>query len=426
MHSWTHALRASEDIARPGETKPRAAGFMRAPWLAYEVMRDEAGPLWQEPETGVVFVLNYALAEEVMRSHTRFSSFADRAAMRKGGLPEEVLKIKAEGWPFALTMVQNDGPTHDAYRKLVGPFFLPRKLRLIEPFLAQRIGELLNAIDAKGGRSDFFPDFAVPLPVSVIGQYLGMRHLGDDTVKRWSDAFADEIGFLTSETRAVEIARLTLECHKTMVALCDKRRGGSGEDIITALANTTGPGGEPLGNPELLSILTQLMVAGNETTTSTLGFALLRLARDPELFARLKGAPQTIAPFIEEVLRLESPIQGQFRTAVGDQELGGHLIPDGTMLHVRFGAANRDPVVWGQDADELQLGHRPPKPHMAFGNGIHFCVGAALSRLEMRLALGEILARYHTVRLAIPEEDLPFRTNFHQRGMTSLPLEFER
>ena len=426
MHSWMHALSASEDIARSGETNPRAAGFMRAPWLAYEAMREETGPLWQEPETGVVFVLDYALAEEAMRNHTRFSSFADRAAMRKGGLPEEVLKIKAEGWPFALTMVQNDGPTHDAYRKLVGPFFLPRKLRLVEPFVAQRIGELLDAIDAKGGRSDFFPDFAVPLPVSVIGQYLGMRHLGDDTVKLWSDAFADEIGFLTSDTRAVEIARLTLECHKTMVALCEERRGGRGEDIITVLANATGPGGEPLGNPELLSILTQLMVAGNETTTSTLGFAILRLARDPELFARLKDAPQTIAPFLEEVLRLDSPIQGQFRTAVGDQELGGHLVPDGTMLHVRFGAVNRDPAVWGKEADELQLGRRPPKPHMAFGNGIHFCVGAALSRLEMRLALGEILARYRTVRLAVPEEELPFRTNFHQRGMTSLPLEFER
>jgi cytochrome P450 len=424
MHSWTQALSASEDIVRPGETKPRAAGFMRAPWLAYEAMREETGPLWQEPETGVVFVLDYALAEEAMRNHTRFSSFADRAAMRKGGLPEEVLKIKAEGWPFALTMVQNDGPTHDAYRKLVGPFFLPRRLKLMEPFIEAQIAELLDAIDAKGGACDFFPCFAVPLPVSVIGEYLGMRHLGDDTVKRWSDAFADEIGFLTSDTRAVEIARLTLECHKTMVALCNERRGGNGEDIITALANATAPDGNPLGNPELLSILTQLMVAGNETTTATLGFALLRIARDPELFARLKAEPHTIAPFIEEVLRLDSPIQGQFRTAVGDQELGGYPIPDGTMLHVRFGAANRDPAVWGQDAGELQLGCRPPKPHMAFGNGIHFCVGAALSRLEMRLALGEILARYRTVRLAGPEEDLPFRTNFHQRGMTSLPLEF--
>lgn len=397
---------------------------MRRPWKAYEAMRAD-GPLWTEPDTGVVFVLDYALAEEVMRNHRRFSSYADRAAMREGGLPQQVLDMKAKGWPLALTMVQNDEPSHDDYRKLVGSFFLPRRLRLMEPFVEQRISELLDVIDGKNGVCDFFPDFAVPLPVSVIGEYLGMRHLGDDTVKRWSDAFADEIGFLTSDERAIEIASLTLECHRAMVALCDDRRGAEGNDIITSLANATKPDGEHLENPELISILTQLMVAGNETTTSTLGFSLLRLARDPALFERLRASPDLVAPFLEEVLRLDSPIQGQFRKAVGDQQLGDHLIPDGTMLHIRFGAANRDAAVWGETDDEVQLDRKPPKPHMAFGNGIHFCVGAALSRLEMRLAITEILTRYKGVELTCSEEELPFRTNFHQRGMTTLPLEFE-
>lgn len=415
----------TDDFARPGELKPRAAGFMRRPQDAYRAMR-ATGPLWTEPETGVVFVLDYDLAEQVMRNHQRFSSFADRAAMRKGGLPPEVLEIKAQGWPLALTMVQNDGPTHEDYRKLVGPFFLPRRLRQMEPFVTSRITELLDAIDAKGGRSDFFPDFAVPLPVSVIAQYLGMRHLGDDTVKRWSDAFADEIGFLTSDARAVEIARLTLECHRAMIALCEERRGGTGEDIITALANAQKPDGSPLEAGELLSILTQLMVAGNETTTSTLGFALLHLATDPALLERLQAHPEQIVPFLEEVLRLESPIQGQFRRAQGEQQLGEHLIPDGTMLHIRFAAANRDERVWGPESDAVQLDRKPPKPHMSFGNGIHFCVGAALSRLEMRLALEQILARYRAIRLLCEPDELPFRTNFHQRGMTALPLEFVR
>ncbi len=389
-------------------------------------MRASGGPLWTEPETGVVFVLDYALAEEVMRNHQRFSSFADRAAMRKGGLPPEVLAIKAQGWPLALTMVQNDGPSHDHYRKLVGPFFLPRRLRLMEPFVAGRITELLDAIDAKGGHCDFFPDFAVPLPVSVIAQYLGMRHLGDETIKHWSDAFADEIGFLTSDARAIAIANLTLECHRAMHALCVERRGQTGDDIITALANATGPDGAPLEPGELLSILTQLMVAGNETTTATLGFALLRLASDAALLETLQETPALIAPFLEEVLRLDSPIQGQFRKAVGDQQLGGHHIADGTMLHIRFAAANRDEEVWGPPSDAVRIDRKPPKPHMAFGNGIHFCVGAALSRLEMRLALEQIITRYRAIRLLCDPDDLPFRTNFHQRGMTALPLELVR
>jgi cytochrome P450 len=398
---------------------------MRRPHEAYRAMR-ASGPLWTEPGTGVIFVLDYDLAEEVMRNHQRFSSFADRAAMRAGGLPPEVLEIKAQGWRLDLTMVQNDGPSHDYYRRLVGPFFLPRRLRMMEPFIKARITDLLDAIDAKGGHSDFFPDFAVPLPVSVIAHYLGMRHLGDDTIKRWSDAFADEIGFLTSDARAIEIAKLELECHRAMLALCNERRGRSGHDIITALANANGPDGAPLTPGELLSILTQLMVAGNETTTATLGFALLRLASDASLLARLQAAPALITPFLEEVLRLDCPIQGQFRKALGDQQLRGHLIPDGTMLHVRFAAANRDERVWGAHSDTIQIESRPAKPHMAFGCGIHFCVGAALSRLEMRLALEQILARYRTIRLLSEPDSLPFRTNFHQRGMTSLPLEFVR
>lgn len=416
-------MSATEEAAWTEEPRPRAAGFMRCPHKAYRAMR-ATGALWTEPGTGVVFVLDYDLAEYVMRNHQRFSSYADRAAMREGGLPPEVLEIKAQGWPLALTMVQNDAPSHDDYRKLVGPFFLPSRLRRMEPFVTARISELLDAIDAKSGVCDFFPDFAVPLPVSVIGEYLGMRHLGDDTIKQWSDAFADEIGFLTSDARAVGIARLTLACHRAMVDLCEERRGGSGEDIITALANARKPDGAALETGELLSILTQLMVAGNETTTAALGFALFRLAMEPDLHARLRAAPDLVPRFLEEVLRLDSPIQGQFRRAEGDQQLGEHLIPAGTMLHVRFASANRDQRVWGPDADAVQLDRKQHKPHMAFGNGIHFCVGAALSRLEMRLALGQILARYSAIRLLCDPAEIPFRTNFHQRGMTALPLEF--
>lgn len=398
---------------------------MRAPHLAYKTMRSQ-GPLWQEPDTGVWFVLEYALAEEVMRNHQRFSSDVNRVAMRKGGLPEEALRIRSQGWALAPTLSNNDAASHEDYRKLVGPFFLPRRLRLIEPFILDRIATLLDAIDDSDGKCDFFASFAVPLPVSVIGEYLGMRHFGDDVLKRWSDAFADEIGFLTSDDRAVEIASLTLECHRAMVALCDERRGRKGEDVISALANAQLTDGRPLENGELLSILTQLLVAGNETTTATLGFALRRLAESPDLFELLRQEPDRISSFLEEILRLESPIQGQFRRAVGEQRLGPATIPDGTLIHVRFASANRDEQIWGEDKDMVRLDRKLPKPHMAFGNGIHFCVGAALSRLEMKLALKEILSRYRSVSLLCDRQELPFRTHFHQRGMTALPLEFAR
>jgi cytochrome P450 len=403
--------------------RPREAGFMDDPERAYRVMREQA-PVWCEPDTGTWFVTSYSCAEEVMRNHDRFSSLVDRVAMRKGGLPEKAKKIREQAWRLVPTLSHNDAPSHNDYRGLVGSFFMPRKLKLIQPFVEERIETLLAIIDEKGGRCDFLDAFSVPLPVSVISEYLGMRHLGDETLKIWSDAFADEIGFLTDDNRAIEIAQLTLDCQNAMVKLSDERRGGTGEDIITALANAKLPDGRSLENEEILSILVQLLVAGNETTTSTLNFLVINLAQSPDILARLRKEPSIVGQFIEEILRIESPIQGQFRKAVGDQKLGGETIPDGALIHVRFGSTNHDEAVWGCKPLNINLEKRQPKPHMAFGNGIHFCVGAALSRLELKHALQAIINRYSKIRLEVAVDQLSFCTHFHQRRHERLPLEF--
>lgn len=399
---------------------PRAPGFMAAPHEAYRALR-ALGPLFHEAGTGIFYVLDHALASEVMRAPERFSSTVDRAAMREGGIPPRVQEIRARGWPLALTLSHNDGPSHDAYRALVAPFFTPRALKAIRPFVEAKAGALVAALPAESP-VDLIAELAVPLPIAVIGQLLGMGHLGEATLKRWSDAFADEIGFLTSEARAIEIAEEALACHRAMMALVEERRGGNGADVITALANAEIEG-RPLEPGEILSILTQLLVAGNETTTATLGFALLRLAEDPALFALLQGERERIPAFIEEVLRLDSPIQGQFRKAVADETLGGVAIPAGSLLHVRFASANRDETVWGPDDDRVRLDRRPPAPHLAFGMGLHFCVGAGLSRLELDIALNRLLDRFRGLRLAVGRDSLPFRTHFHHRNLLRLPME---
>jgi cytochrome P450 len=400
---------------------PRAPGFMATAPDAYRLLR-RRGPVYREPETGIHYVLDYALASEVMRAPGRFSSQVDRAGMREGGIPPEVLAIRSAGWPMALTLSHNDGPSHDEFRRLVAPFFLPRELARIRPFIEARTASLVSAVPA-GTPVDLVSALAVPLPISVIGELLGMAHLGDATLKRWSDAFADEIGFLTSTTRAVEIAHETLDCHRAMMALVEARKGGEGVDVISTLANATIEG-RALAPGETLSILTQLLVAGNETTTATLTFAVLRLARDPALLRQLRAARATIPAFVEEVLRLDSPIQGQFRKAVGEQRLGDSVIPADGLVHVRFASANRDEGVWGPDDDRPRLDGRPLAAHLAFGLGLHFCVGAALSRLELQLALGALLDRFGDWRLADPDAPLPFRTHFHHRNLLSLDVEF--
>lgn len=398
---------------------------MNSPDESYCHLRQQA-PVWEEPETGIWFVTTYEIAEEIMRSHDRFSSAVDRISMREGGLPEKAQEIRKKGWPMALTLSHNDTPSHNDYRKLVGSFFMPKRLKQVRPFVALQIQNLLGDIEKKTGTFDFLSAFSVPLPISVIGEYLGMRHLGDDNLKIWSDAFADEIGFLTDDDRAIEIASITLACHREMVALADERRGQQGNDVISALANAEMPDGRPLENSEILSILTQLLVAGNETTTSTLNFAITHFAEFPDMFRRLKSKPDLVPRFVEEILRVESPIQGQFRKAVGDQEVGGVRIPDGSLIHVRFGSANRDETVWGAESGLVNLNARQPKPHLAFGNGIHFCVGAALSRLELNDAILAMLDRYKGVSLKCSMDELQFAKHFHQRRVNFLPVEFVR
>lgn len=401
--------------------RPRDAGFMAEAPAAYRALR-ASGPIHHEATSGIYYILDHAIASEVMRAAERFSSAIDRASMRAGGLPSKVAEIRKQGWTLAPTLSHNDSASHDAYRKLVSPFFLPKRLARLRPFIEARSDALVKSLP-DSEPVEIVDRLAVPLPISVIGELLGMGHVGEGKLKQWSDAFADELGFLTSDDRAVEIAYQTLACHQAMMELVDARRGGGGDDVISTLANVD-IDERPLEPSEILSILTQLLVAGNETTTATLTFAVLRLARDPRLLDQLRRDRSKIPLFIEEVLRLDSPIQGQFRKTLSDEQLGGVSIPAGSLLHVRFASANRDEKVWGPDTETVRLEGRQPVAHLAFGMGLHFCVGAALSRLELEIALNVLLDRFSKWQLAHPQAPLSFRTHFHHRNLLRLHVEF--
>ena len=405
----------------PMDFDPKAPDFMGNPFDFYTCLR--AGtPVFSDPRSGITYVATYELAEQVFRNHALFSSAIDRPAMRDGGMFPALSEIKAQDWPNALTITQNDDvPSHDMFRATVSEFFLPRTLATIEPFVRERTARLLDDMAAKA-TTEFVADFAVPLPISVIGHYLGLDEHGYTKLKQWSDAFADELGLLASNERALEAAKLALECNRAILSTAEKRRAVPCSDIISHLVAVRLPDGRALSDPELLSIVRQLLVAGNETTTNTLTAGVLRMAREPALLERLKAEPERISSFVEETLRLETPVQGQFRRAMADTELGGVAIAKGTLLHVRLASANRDEAVFGEDSDRLKLGERPARPHLAFGLGLHFCVGAMLSRLELKIAFLAITNRFSTIELAESASDLGYHKHFYHRGIKRLPL----
>lgn len=400
--------------------EPTARDFMNDPYPFYETLRAEA-PIYRHPESGVYFVTSYEAAQTVMRDHETYSALVDRAGMRKGGLPAKVLEIKAQGWATALTLSANDAPSHDEYKAIVHPFFMPKALKDKTADIQGRIDALIEKIRGQD-EIDFVSAYSVPLPISIIVDYLGLSELGYDTLKLWSDAVADEIGFLTSDDRAVEIAEMGLALQRAIVETANARRQDPREDIITHLATARLANGERLSNEELISITTQLLVAGNETTTNTLSAGIVRLATSPELAAELRAEPAAIPKFVEELLRLESPVQGQFRKATRATELLGTSIPEGALLHVRFASANRDESVYGPNSGQIDLGGPPPKQHMSFGMGLHFCVGAMLSRLELKLSFESLLSQFNTIELTVPPDALRYHTHFHLRGLAAVPL----
>jgi cytochrome P450 len=256
---------------------PRAADFMDDPFDFYRLIRSEA-PVYREESSGIYFVGSYELIAKVMRDPKNFSSSIDRPSMRIGGVPERVREIKAKGWSPPHTMTRNDDiETHDAFRSLVSAHFLPKTIVALEPYVRDRTDELLATIK-EAGECDFVTAFSVPLPIAVIARYLGFDDCGDAAVKRWSDALVDQIGLLSSEERAIEVAELELECHRHILQLCERRRAEPKDDLITVLARASLPDGRSLSDPELISMVSQMMVAGNETTTNSLSAGMRRLA----------------------------------------------------------------------------------------------------------------------------------------------------
>lgn len=400
--------------------EPKAPDFMMDPYPYYQALRAEA-PVYRHPESGVVFVTTYAEAQSVLRDPETFSALVDRVAMREGGLPDKVLEIKTKGWPTALTLSANDAPSHDDYKAIVQPFFMPKALTAKTSEIQDRIDGLIAELKA-AGEVDFVSAYSVPLPIGVIVDYLGLADYGYDQMKIWSDAVADEIGFLTSDDRAVEIAEMGLALQHAIVDTAHARRDDPRDDIISHLVSAKMPDGRQFDDPELLSLVTQLLVAGNETTTNTLSAGIVRLATSPDLANQLRASPQLVPRFVEEVLRLESPVQGQFRKATRNTQLSGIEIEEGDLLHIRFASTNRDEEAFGHQSGEIHLDRSQPKQHMSFGMGLHFCVGAMLSRLELRLSFESLLSTFESIELTVPQSSLQYPTHFHLRGLAAVPV----
>jgi len=377
------------------------------------------------PEMNTFIVYSYDLCSEATGKPEIFSNDFS-AVMGEGQNDEEIQEILAEGWDNPPTLLTADHPVHTRNRKLVNLAFSAPRVNAIEADMRKKSIQLIDdMIEKKEG--DFVEDFAIPLPVTMIAQQIGLDN-DISQVKAWSDAAVDRFSQMVDRERQVECARAFVEYQKYMKSKIDDRRANGGDDLLTDLVEARVEGETPLTDEEIMSIMQQFMVAGNETTTSTIAGALLQLIRNPDQMAKAKAAaggrdPKLIQNMVEEALRYETPTAGMWRLVTEDTELGGHAIPKGAMVQLRYAAANRDPKKF-ENPDKFEVDRKNARAHLAFGKGPHMCVGNMLSRKEMLVAFDELLERLDSFEIT-DESGIEILPNILLRGVIKLPIKFQ-
>jgi cytochrome P450 len=314
-----------------------------------------------------------------------------------------------------------DPPAHQRYRSLFSKAFSSRRVTLLEPDIRQIANELVDGF-VNHHTVDLVSQFAVPFPLTVIARWLGLPRADLPNLKRWSDAAAAPLGGMLDHDQEIECARSELEAQQYFAGKLDERRREPRDDILTELCYARFEGGEPLNNPEIYYLLIQLLVAGNESVRNLISSAMLLLLKDPQQMAAVRAKLELLPAFIEESLRLESPIKAFFRVARSDTELSGVKIPAGSRLAVLFASANRDECHFS-NAQRFDSDRANTVDHLAFGLGIHYCLGASLARTEARVAFEVLLSRLKDIRIGTGN-DFTHTPSFIFRGLNALHLEF--
>jgi len=410
---------------------PMDREVQQCPFEHYRALRDH-GPIFHHEQTGMYFASRHDVVIEILRDTETFSSnIASAGTVGEPEVMEQVAEIMREGVGRAETMLTIDPPVQTRYRKLVSRSFSARRIAALEDRIREIAVDLIAELP-QSGTIDFHADFAVSFPVRVIHYALNMAPEVEGKIKQWSDDAVAALGTNITPERRLEAARGQIDSQMYWMGEYEERLANPTDDILSELAHADFnavdlPDGETrkLEFPEIYSIIQQLMVAGNETTTKFLNETMRLLIENPKWWHAMEQDPEgTINGLVEEGLRLSTPNQGMFRSVTKDAEIEGVRIPAGSRIWVMFGAANRDERYF-ENGESFDPGRDNLKEHVAFGKGHHFCIGAPLSRLEGRVAFEELVK---AMKLPAFSEGNTFEyePSFVLRGLAQLDLDIEK
>ncbi len=387
---------------------PLSPEFIADPYPYYERLRNES-PILFDPDWKLWFVSTYEDVNTLLR---------ERCLGRDmDGAPKPDVRT-----PFGKlhhnSLMEKEPPDHTRLRGLVNKAFTPARVETLRPRVTQIAHRLLDAVNWRG-EMDLLADFAEPLPVMVIAELLGVPEEGRPFLRPWSHAIVAMYELSPSTEDADRANRAVVEFSNYLKGLIDRRRTSPQDDLISALVEAEEEGNR-LSEDELIATCILMLNAGHEATVNAIANGMLAFFRHPQQFDILKRSPDYLKTAVEEILRYDTPLQLFRRWVREDLEYRGKTFEKGTQLALLYAAANRDPHRF-ENPNHFDI-TRQDNPHLAFGAGIHYCVGAPLARLEMQIALQVLIERLPNLRLA--KENVEVRPSYVIRGLKALPVVF--
>ncbi|HZN13169.1 MAG TPA: cytochrome P450 [Acidimicrobiales bacterium] len=394
---------------------PFDPGFMADPYRQYAELRVH-DPVHETP-FGVWALFRYDDVLRFLRDPELSVEDENQAespitAMRDAAFADQERRAR-------MAMLDRDPPDHTRLRKLVSKAFTPRRIEELRPRVQVLVDTALDRAEAAGSL-DVIPDLAFPLPFAVISEMLGMPdHLGDPLqLREWSSVIVRALEPPSDFDLLRRIAEANEHMEAFLLDVIRWKRDHLADDLLSALI-VAEEEGDTLNDDELLAQVALLFIAGHETTVNLIGNGTLALLRNADQRERLVGDTALDAPAVEELLRFDPPVQMTRRITLTDIEMGGKTIPKGTFVMCSLASANRDEAHFGPDAGALDLGRDDAREHLAFGGGAHYCLGAALARLEASVAVPTLVRRFPELALA---GEPVYNGRINLRGLDHLPV----
>ena len=397
---------------------PLEPGYAENPYPQLAMLR-ERDPVHHSP-LGIWMLFRYDDVFAVLRDA---SMSVEDANITVGDMErrEQIEAIAREegGDPEARdhAILNVDPPDHTRLRKLLSQVFTPRMIERLRPRVQELVDDALDRAE-ESGHWDLVPDLAFPLPFQVISEMLGMPESDRDQIRDWSHSLTRTLDPVLGEDEMREAVRASVAMNEYLAGVIEWKRDHHGDDVLTTLLEAEADG-DRLTPAELRAQLVLLFIAGHETTVNLIGNGTLALLRNRHQLERWRDDSSLDANAVDELLRYDSPVQMSRRITLKDIEIGGKSIEAGSLIMTSLASANRDAAHWGDDADELDLGRDGAGQHLGFGSGVHHCLGAALARLEAKVAIGTLIRRFPQLHMA---GDPVQNGRITLRGLDSLPL----